>query len=304
MSGRIFVHIGLPKTATTTLQSEFFPTLLGDDIHYLGVFQPRQQNEQNGFYRKFCEAASNSASCDEIRSALKSMQDAGETVLISEEMLTVSVNRASWREKLKNLAEVLRGLDYVLVLTVREPSAALFSYYVELNEQFGRFLRDERSFLEVAQRDEVMQVFHYGKLTDEIFKHFDKERLFVTKFEDVVTGNLEDLHRLITSGRQDWKGLDFKKHNEKKQVGNVVYTNKEVSLADLARGLVRSCGLKDARMIARAKKTLAPVIRGMNKVTVSKKKFIKPSQEEMRQLKSYLREETAALERHFGIRYE
>ena len=50
MSGKLFVHIGLPKTATTTLQIEFFPELANGGIRYLGVFQPRSEREQDDLY--------------------------------------------------------------------------------------------------------------------------------------------------------------------------------------------------------------------------------------------------------------
>lgn len=297
MSGRIFVHIGLPKTATTTLQMECFPALSGEQIHYLGVFQPRQESKNEDLYTKICETASTGSSLEELRSALKRTLDSGATVILSEEMLTVS----AWRAKLKNLSELLRGLNYVLIITVREPTAALFSYYVELNEEFSR---EKKSFLELAKDDERMHIFHYRKLSDEILQHFDQERVFVKKFEDIVAGQLEDLCRLITSGRQGWHGFQLKKHNEKKQAGNVVYTGKQYTLADYARRLLSILGISDADFVVKMKKALAPLIRVMDSLSLSKKKVAKPSQEEMSQLKNYLREETAALEKHFGIKYE
>jgi hypothetical protein len=235
------------------------------------------------------------------QTALRQNLDAGQTVIISEEMFTVSQGGASWRVKIRNLAELLNGLDYVLILTVREPTAALFSYYVELNEEFSA---ENKSFLELAKADERMHIFHYQKLTDEIFQHFERERLFAKKFEDIIAGELEDLCRLITSGRQGWHGSAPKKHNERRRTGNVVYTGKQFTLADIARRLAPTPGIIENAVFAKMRKTLRPVVRSLDRVALFKKKVARPSREEMARLKAYLRDETSALDRHLGIRYE
>jgi hypothetical protein len=300
MSGRIFVHIGLPKTATTTLQTEIFPALCSDKVLYLGVFQPRQDSNQHHEYRMLYEAVSTGLSLEEARSVLGNMLDAGTTIILSEEMFTVSTE-ISWREKLRNLAALLHGFDHGLILTVREPAAAIFSYYVELNELF---FREKKSFLELARVDERMHIFHYRKLVDEILQHFDRENVFVKKFEDVVAGRLDDLCRLIDPERLGWHGLQPKKHNEKKHARDVVYTGKKFTVADIARRLSVTLGIIDANFAVKMKKALAPVVRRLDSVALSEKKVFKPSEKEIRQLRNYLKEETAALEKHFGIRYE
>jgi hypothetical protein len=301
MSGKIFVHIGLPKTATTTLQTEVFPALSGGGVQYHGVLHPRSGNKQNQLYTRFCEAVYAGVSLEEVRSTLEGMLNAGTTIIFSEEMLTVSVEDAPWRVKLKNLADLLRGLDYVLILTVREPATAIFSYYVELHDQLHG---EKSSFIELAKNHESMQIFHYRKLTDELFLYFDPERLFVKRFEDIVAGQLEDLCRLVTSGRAGWHGFALQRHNEKRQAGNVIYTGKKMTLADVARGAAHALGIMDARFVASLKRRVAPVVRRLEGVALSRKKVIRPAPEDMANLKDHLRLETAALERHFGIRYE
>jgi len=42
----IYVHIELPKTATTTLQSHFYPKLPKDKVDSLGVHQPRGEKKE------------------------------------------------------------------------------------------------------------------------------------------------------------------------------------------------------------------------------------------------------------------
>lgn len=301
MNGRIFVHIGLPKTATTTLQTQLFPAISSEEIHYHGVIQPRQENLQDNFYTIFCEAVYSGKSLEDVRSVVENKLNYGSTIIISEEMFTVSTKDASWRVKLKNLSKLLNGLDYTLILTVREPVAAIFSYYIELNEQFAR---ERKGFVDLALNDNRMYIFHYKKLIDELFMHFDKEKIFVKKFEDIIVGNIEDMWRLITLGRREWHGLQLKTHNDKKQSGNFVYTGKYFTLADVVRRLVSLLGINDMFFFVTIKKILAPFVYRMESVNLYKTKVIKPTKEEMGQLKDYLRAETAALEEHFGIRYE
>ena len=54
---RLYVHIGLPKTATTALQQDLFPRLESKTFSYVGVFQPREAAEQRQLYTDFCNAA-------------------------------------------------------------------------------------------------------------------------------------------------------------------------------------------------------------------------------------------------------
>ena len=42
--GKIMIHLGLPKTATTSLQLDFFPKLKKYNIDYIGISQPRGAN--------------------------------------------------------------------------------------------------------------------------------------------------------------------------------------------------------------------------------------------------------------------
>jgi len=42
---KVFVHIGLLKTATTTLQHEFFPKFNNSKIVYIGLRTPRRQKQ-------------------------------------------------------------------------------------------------------------------------------------------------------------------------------------------------------------------------------------------------------------------
>lgn len=301
MSGKIFIHIGLPKTATTTLQKEVFPALANKSLCYIGVVQPREGSPQEHLYSNVYEAVTSGNGLQETRNALIGKANSGMSVVLSEEMFTVSSGGTPWREKLKNLATLLHGLDYVVIVTVREPAAALFSYYVELHEKFGH---SRKTFLELAKTDESLEIFHYGKLSDALLQHFGRDRIFIQTFEDIVNGRLEALSRLISDGKQGWRASDLKKHNNKRQTNELVYAGSKFTLADIPRRLVRATGVGDSPLATQLKRRLRPVMRAIDKVTFANKTVRKPSEQEFIELRSFLREETAALERHFGINYE
>lgn len=301
MNGKIFVHIGLPKTATTTLQMDFFPALQGETIHYLGVIQPRNIRVQENLYIAVCEAISSGLLIDEARGNLKAALSSGSRLILSEEMITVSQPNVSWRTKLENLSKILCDLDYTIILTVREPTSAIFSYYIELYRQFSK---TGLSFLDLAKNDERMHIFHYGKLTEVLLRHFERDRVFMKKFEDITSGKLDDLYRLITSGSHFEHSIQIHKHNEKKKDKGHTYTGKNVTLADMLRRFLLLTGLIDTPLASRAKGIMKPVISALDRMTIGKQKVIQPSQQEIQQLRDYLRGETLSLEKHFGIKYE
>lgn len=58
--------------------------------------------------------------------------------IISEEMLTVSQPNVSWITKLQNLSRALENKqDYKIVVTIRDPLKASFSYYVYSYEEIS-----------------------------------------------------------------------------------------------------------------------------------------------------------------------
>lgn len=90
MPNRVYIHIGLPKTATTTLQLDYFPHVNNDKFQYLGVFQPRGQEVPDPLFTKVISAARLGNGLEEANQDLKERLNTGQrSIIISEEMLTV-----------------------------------------------------------------------------------------------------------------------------------------------------------------------------------------------------------------------
>jgi len=108
--GRIFIHIGLAKTATTTLQKQVFPSIDQVEVRSLGVSQPRT-DRQSPEYRLRIDAI-NSGRTESARKWISQIMKANCSFLISEEGILVSDSHADWRSKRKNLAALVKGVDY------------------------------------------------------------------------------------------------------------------------------------------------------------------------------------------------
>ncbi len=132
MSGHLYIHIGPPKTATTSLQLGL-QRCLDPSFAYLGTRQPRAL-ENLDESRVILAFASGRESGDlvEIIKRIKDLISAGKTVFLSEEMFLVWQPQSSFWDKLKRLEEALLDIPHSYIMTLRDPIDALPSYYQEV----------------------------------------------------------------------------------------------------------------------------------------------------------------------------
>lgn len=200
MSRKIFVHIGLPKTATTTLQSKYFPNLdCNFGFKYTGVFQPRGSKKEANVYKSLCHAVFNGESSAFDNAIALMPKDC--RLIVSEEMFTVGQEQRSWQENLKLLQAALAGYDYRILVTLRNPVAAIFSYYVELED----VRRSVPTFDSSLVDHPILSIFKFKELDLFLEKTFSRERIFYCSFDDIISGNMgpvEDFLDLPYSNKQ------------------------------------------------------------------------------------------------------
>jgi hypothetical protein len=296
MKHKIFVHIGLPKTATTSLQTDLFPRLAGNDIEYLGVFQPRDESVQGKLYRSFTKSFTNRVETGALRESLaRKLQK--KNLILSEEMISVSQWKHSWKEKLAYLKTVLEGFDHEIVVTVREPVAALFSYYCEIYPLLGP---ERRSFIDVALQSEPMQIFHYDKLISELSRHFATERLHFFKFEDLIANDTSALEKLVTGTGMALPSEPLRNLNHRSERKGRVITRHFFTAADLLREISPGLGAAGEKP---SSKTLARLLKWSQRLRLGLIKITPPNDEEILHLRENLSQENEVLDRHFGIKY-
>lgn len=137
MSGRLFIHIGPPKTATTSLQYAL-AEIDHPSFDYMGVYQPRGPNiygdgDPGGFLTYCMTGDKNyiSAAQRVYIEALDSVKS-GKLVVFSEEMFLVTEQHSSWRDKLSRLKEITGAIPTTILVTLRDPQDGLPSLYTEI----------------------------------------------------------------------------------------------------------------------------------------------------------------------------
>lgn len=244
---RIFVHIGLPKTATTTLQKDVFPHL-NSKVLYLGICQPRTK-PQSLLYERIIKAISDVKEVNSTNRMLRTQLSNDVDLLLSEEALCVSEEGLNWELKLNRLADILKGLDYKIIISVRKPYEAMHSYYVEL---FDLFKTKNSSFIDIALNDERMKIYHYSYFFSFLNQCFDLERIYLVKFDDIINGKLSALFEIF-GYHAECKVFKIKDNNTKITIDDNIILERRYSILTILLQnkqlsyLVNRLGLKKYR---------------------------------------------------------
>lgn len=135
------IHIGPPKTATSSLQ-DAIQNGASTSVAYLGIQQPRadfesiihspQQYCAEALYLK-CAYPDLDVSFSDLLIAIKSQLVEHKAVCISEEMfLTDHPKGVQWQTKIMRLGHLLRDVPVTPLITLRNPVLAIQSLYREL----------------------------------------------------------------------------------------------------------------------------------------------------------------------------
>ena len=175
----LYLHIGLPKTGTTTLQHDVFPAARCD---YRGVDQPRSRRQDpiyRHLYRAINDGIDVAHAARRLRLELERISSAGRPMLVSEEMFTVG---PSWREKLNRAAEILEGLDHQVLVTRRDPVDGAFAYYCEIRKD-----PDRRPLVDTVLSDPSMEIWRGDLLADALAGAFGHDRVLMLRYEDMFS---------------------------------------------------------------------------------------------------------------------
>lgn len=133
MSPKLLLHIGPPKTATTSLQIAL-RNIADERFSFGGSLYPREQNTGSLCYKllKACSGASVSQlETDSIRTEIQALLVSRSTLFFSEELFLVEEPDASISTKLHRLSEIMLPFDCRIILTLRRARDALPSWYQE-----------------------------------------------------------------------------------------------------------------------------------------------------------------------------
>ena len=186
----IYLHLGLHKTGTKSIQSGIYPGI--NHIEYIGRFVDANSygTDLYDMITSYCFSQKNSDSkLQKIRETIANILSR-KSMLLSEEWFTsnydpLSTVRLNWQEKLRRLGEVVEGYEIKVLITRREPVDALYSFYCELL-RLG-YMRNYNDFYHFLSEDNSAQAYKYTYLEDVIQKHFRTSPAYV-EFEDLKNG--------------------------------------------------------------------------------------------------------------------
>ncbi|WP_415393762.1 hypothetical protein [Paracoccus sp. SJTW-4] len=159
MTGLVYLHVGPPKTGTTSLQLALQEAEL-PGFTYIGTHQPRSDYPEDRIKLLSQLARGDEltpAESVELQETFTTALGAGKALIVSEEMLVVDKSEAAIRARLRRAINYFRqelGLSVRLILTLRDPVDAIPSYYQEIfrslpgdmTSEFSAFARDGRAF--------------------------------------------------------------------------------------------------------------------------------------------------------------
>lgn len=187
MTKQIILHIGPPKTGTTSLQYAF-ENLPEDKIFYGGVFQPRARNV--GSLTNLLYSAVNQGNgpdrelVDRFNKTVLGID--ADAILLSEEMFSLAMSPGQIESKIKNLSYSLSGYDVTIVLSVRSPSEGIPSLYQELYRSLSVYMQIK---FELFCRSHIAKCFDYKYLVNEL-NNAGFNDISVVQFEDIRSGSV------------------------------------------------------------------------------------------------------------------
>jgi len=140
-----YIHVGLPKTATTTLQEHLFAN--HSQIHYFGKYAGKgfSSTVRPLLVLKFSPTTSWDSSdirMADIQKQLAYAKNRNLTPLLSEEALG-SISPRRKKEQAKRLAKAFG--DCQIILVIREPVSFIKSYYLQMLKSFQRLEKNQRA---------------------------------------------------------------------------------------------------------------------------------------------------------------
>lgn len=209
---KLLVHIGPPKTATTSFQS--WLRINQNTYTYIGVIQPRKP-EENKLYSFFWLFINGKLSTDKLFEYLTEY-NLKDILILSEEMILTN----NWEYKLNRLAKLKKYFELHLAYSYRPTNKAIPSYYAEihanlpetLKNNYDLFLQDDR-----VKAYDLKQVFELSSN--------NQMQLNIFKFNDLIKGSITLNNVFNTSflGEDFNKDIKLSKENTRKNKSKNIY---------------------------------------------------------------------------------
>lgn len=213
---KILIHLGLPKTATTTLQKNIFKKL-------------HKQNEINFLPKSITVDSRLDFTKDEFENFL--VKD--KLNVISRESLVDSYHN-DWLIVLDRLNNLINDYDTSIFITLRNPKDYIHSYYVETYPSLFSMIKEANTlekfieYISKKENKEKFKAFNYSDLLELLKNKLGKINILL--YEDLLYDDDEfftQLSNLVGKDKTFIKeNFSSKKQNVKKSLSNGKYSRR------------------------------------------------------------------------------
>jgi hypothetical protein len=248
---KLIVHIGYPKTATTTLQKFCFEKLHNDGvINYLGKYF----DESNKYSREIIEYILYGKMTEELNKEIEYIKklDLSKISIISNEDLSLSflkhidnfyikgINPDLVIERIYKIFSKIFDEIHILV-SFRAQVSMLYSFYVEIYKWKYRHIKELNSFEKFLEdgfkykQNGNFLMFYYGEIYKKYINKFGKENVHILLFEDIkydIDNYSQILSNLLNYDKNFFMNVFTSKQiNVKKRDENGNYLVDDIDLA-------------------------------------------------------------------------
>lgn len=186
MTGHLYLHIGPPKSGTTSLQ-DAFGRIRHSRFVYGGVYQPRELNSKSLASRLHCMLNNDDQSVGMgVREEISRFVEAGKHVLISEEMLLLTQGERTWPKKLKLLNDLLDGIPTTVIVSLRDPAEGVPSLYQQLFNWLP--LRHKISYASFCESEKA-RCYDFGEVRERLDQLGFSEIRYIS-FDAICNGRI------------------------------------------------------------------------------------------------------------------
>lgn len=261
---KLYLHIGLHKTATTSLQIDTFPFI--DGVGFIGRHQV-DRRPQGELYLAlsrycFCREKPGNIELASIRNKIHE-QLSKKSLLLSEEWFSSDYDSffqgkgARWQEKLRRLADVVDGLNCSVLVTVRNPCHAIYSLFTEFL-RVG-YAKQYSSFLAFTEKSNDVTPYFYNQFYSFVCRTFPSANIMFLRYEHLSKDPLVFLKNMeIFFDGRSIPPPGMRNITQKNKKGSLVLRQKPGFLRDAfhlipygARGLIWS--MLPAALVTRIK---------------------------------------------------
>lgn len=274
----IILHLGLPKTATSTLQKNVLQTLHDEKkINFLGknlkVDELSGKITRYNYSGKYIrDAIEEKISIDDALKKLNSDLDEEKINVFSDEGIMLAYpgeNNLPLERKLRNIKVLFSDFDLKVVITLRDPVDYFYSLYVELFPDYYSQTKELNTFEKVVDKiledpnNILFETFFYEKYMGFIRDNFHAD---VVVFEDILKN--KSSYFSLWSGLLNINDIEFKQLFEKEHLNRKRKTNKGVRKLVSLKFIVMKC-----RAVLKKIKPVYIVLRVVYKNTFLRKFF-------------------------------